>query len=326
MLSFILKEEHYILDQNLSVRETLESLGEYELTNHEVDSSIKGASVERGMEIVTKGYTRNKNGRKTSRISKHFVCTSCHNIQREDPNLAVIDPQARLEYTDAVGLPFLQGSPLYGIVNRDSFYNNDYEKKYGDLVFAARDDLRQAIQLCSTECSQGRAMKKWELESVLMYLWTIDLKMNDLDIDKEEEMLIAKSIKEESNTKDAADLIKSKFLVESPAHFIPPPVDRTERKKSMGDPKNGELIYNNSCMHCHDNRKYSFFNLDHSKATFRNLRNNLDNFHERSIYQVSRYGTSPVAGKKAYMPQYTKEKMSIEQLEDLKSYIIQEAN
>jgi mono/diheme cytochrome c family protein len=114
-------------------------------------------------------------------------------------------------------------------------------------------------------------------------------------------------------------------MVQSPAHFIPPPVEKMERQKSMGDTENGALIYKNSCMHCHDNRKYSFFNLDYSKATFRNLRNNLDEYHERSIYQVARYGTSPVAGKKAYMPQYTKEKMTPQQLEDLKSYIIQEA-
>jgi hypothetical protein len=62
-----------------------------------------------------------------------------------------------------------------------------------------------------------------------------------------------------------------------------------------------------------------------AKNTFRNLKNNLDNYHERSIYQVSRYGTSPAAGKKAYMPQYTIEKMSVQQLEDLKSFIIREA-
>lgn len=174
LLGLSFEEVKYSVDGELTVREALIELDAYEESNHKVDTSVKGASVGRGREIVTKGFTRSASGRKTSRISKHFVCTSCHNIQREDPDLSVIDPQARLEYTNDIGIPFLQGSPFYGIVNRDSFYNDDYYKKYGDLVFAARDDLRQSIQLCSTECSQGRKMKKWELESVLMYMWTLD--------------------------------------------------------------------------------------------------------------------------------------------------------
>jgi len=325
LLGFVLKEETSYIDGEMTVREALTALNSYEASNHEVNSGIKGASIKRGEEIIKNGFTRKENGRKSSRISKHFVCTSCHNIEREDPDLSVFDPQARLEYTADLGLPFLQGSPLYGIVNRNAFYNNDYEKKYGDLVHAARNDLRQSIQLCSTECSQGRSMKDWELESVLMYLWTLELKVSDLNIDQEEENLISKAIESGSMQTEAVEVLKSKFMTDSPAPFMKPPVEQNERKSSKGDPENGALIYNNSCMHCHENRRYSFFNLDTSKGTFRNLRNNLDNFHERSIYQVARYGTSPAAGKKAYMPQYTEEKMSADQLEDLKSYIIQEA-
>ena len=41
-------------------------------------------------------------------------------------------------------IPFLQGTALYGAVNRTSFYNGDYEKKYGSLVSKARNDLREA--------------------------------------------------------------------------------------------------------------------------------------------------------------------------------------
>jgi mono/diheme cytochrome c family protein len=325
LLGSTLEEVKVTVDGELTVREALMELDAYNVSKHEVDPSVKGASIERGRDIVTKGFTRSASGRKTSRISKHFVCTSCHNIQREDPDLSVIDPQARLEYTNELGIPFVQGSPFYGIVNRDSFYNDDYYKKYGDLVFAARDDLRQSIQLCSTECSQGRKMRKWELESVLMYMWTLELKVSDLNLTAEEEASVVKAMDSKSNMMSTASMIKSKYMVESPAHFIDPPVRQTEREKSMGDAENGALIYKNSCMHCHDNRRYSFFKLDNSKGTFRNLRNNLDEYHERSIYQVARYGTSPVAGKRAYMPQYTKEKMSVQQLEDLKAYIIQEA-
>ncbi len=324
-LGFKNVEEEYELDYSMSVREALVGLDANVQYEHEINSSIGGASIEKGKDIVHKGYTKNRSGRKTKRISKHFVCTSCHNVEREDPDLAIIDPQARLEYTNSLNLPFLQGSPLYGIVNRNSFYNDDYYKKYGDLVNAARNDLRQSIQLCSTECSQGRSMKGWELESVLMYLWSIELKLNDLEINGEEEQIIAKALEEGERLDDAARIIESKYLKTSPAHFLPPPSDKMERKKVEGNAENGELIYKNSCLHCHGNRRYSFFNLDNSKATFKNLKNNLGNYHERSIYQVARYGTKPNAGKRAYMPQYTQEKMSEEQLEDLKAYISREA-
>ncbi|WP_235296448.1 c-type cytochrome [Portibacter marinus] len=326
IMGFVVRKESFTLDRQMSVREALITLEAYDAPNHVVNEVIRGASAEKGKEIVTLGSTKGPTGLPTRRISKHFVCTSCHNIEREDPDLAVIDPQARLEYTAEKGIPFLQGSPLYGIVNRDSFYNDDYEKKYGDLVFVARNNLRQAIQLCSTECSQGRLMNDWEVESVLMYLWTLELKLEDLNIDTQEEEKIARAIENNEATHEIAELIKSKYMVTSPAHFVAPPVQRAERATPDGDAENGAIIYENSCMYCHDNRRYSFFNLDYSDLTFRNLRNNLDEYHERSIYQVARYGTSPVAGKKAYMPQYTVEKMSEQMLEDLKTFIIRKAN
>ena len=157
-----------------------ESLGE-EVPN-KVDPAINGVSPERGKELVLYGKTSKPNGGKTKKQSKHFVCTSCHNIQREDPDLTVSDPQARLEYVQKNGMPFLQGTTLYGAVNRTSFYNGDYEKKYGDLVKPARNSIREAIQLCAVECAQGRRLENWELESVLSYLWTIGLKMEDLGL------------------------------------------------------------------------------------------------------------------------------------------------
>ena len=325
LLGFAVSEDRLNLDYNQNVSDVLDKLDAEINFQHEVKENVKGASASRGFEIFTEGFTKKERGGKSSRISKHFVCTSCHTIEREDPDLAKIDPQARLEFTSAKGLPFLQGSSMYGIVNRNSFYNDDYEKKYGDLVYAARNDLREAVQLCATECSQGRKMKEWELESVLMYLWTLELKLDDLEINGEEEQLIARALESRTNKKEAVNIIEAKYLKKAPAHFSPPPSEREDRRKSKGDALNGELIYMNGCMYCHENRKYSFFNLDYSKATFRNLEKNLDNYHERSIYQVARYGTKPAAGKRAYMPQYTVEKMSVQQLEDLKSYIIEQS-
>lgn len=320
-----LPDKTLVYSDEMPVREVLEILDSEITYNHEVNPNIKKASAQKGEDIIKNGFTNNRTGGNTSRISKHFVCTSCHNIERDEPDLSKIDPQSRLEFSINRGLPMVQGTALYGIVNRSSFYNDDYYKKYGDLVDAARNDLRGAIQLCATECSQGRPMKSWELESVLMYLWTLELKMNDLILSENEKSLIKDALASGNANQSVAKLISSKYLKAAPANFVIPPSESTKRKMISGNADNGALIYDHSCMHCHENRKYSFFKLDYSKLTFRNLLNNFGSYHERSIYQVARYGTQPVAGKKAYMPQYTLEKMSLSQLEDLKAYIAREA-
>ncbi|MDC1306347.1 hypothetical protein N8Y88_05175, partial [Saprospiraceae bacterium] len=145
-----------------SVIEVLEELG-VDYSAKRPNMSISGVSAEAGRSIVENGFAPKPGGGNTGQQSKHFVCTSCHNTQREDPDLTVSDPEARLSYVSDRDMPFLQATTLYGAVNRDTYYNGDYYKKYGDLVDAARNDLRGAIQLCAVECAQGRSLDDWEL-------------------------------------------------------------------------------------------------------------------------------------------------------------------
>lgn len=163
-----------LLQDSMPLSELLQALGEAPPI-HEARLDLPGVSVARGRELATMGYTTMPSGKKSKRISRFFVCTACHNLQREDPNLSQPDPQARLEYTAQHQLPFLQGTTLYGLVNRRTFYNGDYDKKYGDLVKLARNNLRAAIQLCAVECSQGRELAPWEVESLLAYLSLIHI-------------------------------------------------------------------------------------------------------------------------------------------------------
>lgn len=311
-------------DQFLSgeaVADVLLQLGD-EPVSHYPDTTLKGVSVEAGRGIMLTGFAPAPYGGKTNKQSKHYVCTACHNIQKEDPDLSVSDPQARLEYARDNGLPFLQGTALYGAVNRTSFYNGDYEQKYGSLVEPARDDLREAIQLCATECSQGRALQPWEMESVLAYMWTIGLKMDDLILSDEEKAQINQALNGKGNTVAAIQLIKSKYLSGSPATFVAPPEDRKAGYEvDTTDVENGRLVYELSCLHCHENERYSFFRLDDSKLTFQHLAKHFPRYTEYSVYQVGRYGTSPVPGSKPYMPNYTLEKLSHQQMEDLRAYI-----
>jgi len=307
-------------DTTTRVSKVLDILGD-KGPDHYPDTKKFGVSAERGRNIVMNGFSTRPGGGKTRRQSKHFLCTSCHNLEQEDPVLKYNDPQERLLYTSKKGLPFLQATTLYGAVNRVSFYNGDYEKKYGDLVIAARNDIRGAIQLCATECAQGRKLKSWELESILAYLWTIDLKMGDLQLSEDELKIINKSIRNRTMKDSAIQIIKSKYLDGSQAHFGSAQASIEAGKNLEGNPDNGQLVYENSCLHCHKDRRYSYLLLDDSKMTFKHLANKAAGYSKHSIYQVVRYGVFSKSGKHSYMPQYTMEKMSDQQLEDLRSYI-----
>lgn len=314
-----------VMNEEKPVAEVLVELGDEPLP-HQVDFSIPGVSVDAGRRLVLEGIGARKNGKASGRQSKHFVCTSCHNVEREDPDLSKADPEARLPYVQSKGLPFLQGSALYGVVNRTSFYNGDYDKKYGDLVLKARNNLREAIQLCATECAQGRILEDWELESVLAYLWTIDLKLGDLNLSGKDMDKLERALRLKKPDTTATALIKEHYLQASPATFVTPPEDRTVGYAEEGDAENGRLLYELSCLHCHERQRYSFFELDNSDMSFEFLLKHLPRYTRYSAYQVIRYGTSPLNGKRAYMPHYTLEKMSNSQVEDLRAYIEMRAN
>jgi len=289
MLTAAFESKPKVVDMNQTVNGLLLELGDSALP-HQMDHSIEGVSAKRGEEIIKNGFTTDYKGKEVRKQSKHFVCTSCHNLEKEDPDLSVSDPEARLRYAIENDLPYLQGTSLYGAVNRTSFYNDDYYKKYGDLVYDARNDIRNAIQLCATECAQGRSLKDWEIESILAYLYEIDLKVSDLNISAVESEYIQKALNGSSDKEEAIKLVKSKYLAGSPATFVDPPVERKNLTFERPDLQMGKMIYEKSCLHCHEEGRYSFLTLDNSKMTFKHLSNKANGYKRHSMYQVIRYG------------------------------------
>lgn len=318
-LSFDL-ERDYEANGDIRLYKALASIG-YRSVDHLPDLSVEGVSAAVGEDIIKYGVSKREGENKSKRQSKHFVCTSCHNVEREDPNLSISDPEKRLAYTLDKGIPLLPATTLYGAVNRTSFYNGDYEKKYGDLVKPARNDIREAIQLCAVECAQGRKLHDWEVESVLSYLWTIDLKLDDLMMTDAEKQTVSTALDGKGKEIDAIQILESKYLKHSPAHFIEPMARGENKFNIIGDAQNGRKVYENSCFHCHYRNKYSYFNLDNSKLTFSFLENKADKYSRYSIYEVIRHGTFSKRGKASYMPRFPKEKMSDQQIEDLRAYI-----
>ena len=289
---------------------------------HIANENMEGVSAKKGEELFLTGRTIGPNGKKTSRQSKHFVCTSCHNIQKEDPNLATPNPEDRLAFAKANDLPFLQGTTMHGVVNRRTFYNGDYYKKYGeDIAEKVREDLRESIQLCATGCAQGREMEDWEIESVLAYFWTLQLKLSDLNLTEGQRDIVESALTGKADKAEALNAINSAYLDYSPATFETPPPNRVEGYAEKGNPENGKDIYELSCLHCHENGRYSYYSLDHSKFSYKHLRKHFPKFSPYSSYQLIRYGTQPWAGDKFYMPQYTLERMSNKQVEDLRAFL-----
>lgn len=300
------------------VVEVLESLGEdYSAKRPRAD--MPGVSAELGEQIFHTG--EGKVGKwKSKQQSRFFVCTACHNTEREDPDLSKNDAQARLIYSDRKGIPFLPGTTMYGAVNRETYYNDDYINKYGPLVEDARDDIRKAIQLCATECSQGRPLEDYELESMLAYLWTLSYKIKDLDLPPET-LDKLENLSGEADRMSLITTIKDAYLHKSAATFIPPPEDRTKGNGLTGDPRNGEKIYVNSCMHCHFQGRYSYLHLDTTAMTLNYLKGKVATYHPHSVYQVIRWGIGSHFMNKAYMPNYTEERLSEQQLADLVAYL-----
>ncbi len=307
--------------ENLKVYDVLRSLGD-SVSEHEFNNSIPYASAIKGEEIFFTGSTTGPNGTKTKIQSKLFKCWACHNTVVEEPDITQYDPEARLRYAKEKHLPFLQGTTVYGIVNRKSFYNNDYYKKYGhELADKAHHNLREAIQLCAIGCSQGRPLEDWEIESVLGFFWTLQYKLSDLNLSTQEKEQIQRALNSGVGKTEAIALLHSKYADHSPAHFLLPPPDRKAGYGLQGRPSIGKDVYTLSCLHCHKNGKFAYYFLDTDKLSLRHLRYHFPRFTNYSTYQVVCWGTAPLPGKKFYMPQYTRERMSPQLLEDLRAYI-----
>lgn len=305
------------LDANKPVSQMLKDVG-YKDPLHAIDK-LDTSLARHGFEIVTKGQTLDPNGKMTSIQSKHFKCTHCHNIVPEDPDLRFSNPEARLDYVAKKDIGFLQGTTLYGIVNRTTWYNDDYEKKYGSLVISSRDTLENAIHLCATVCSQGRDFSDWEMDAVMHYLWSIELKAGDLDFSDED---LKKLDKSNVSNEDKISLIQSKFFTASPATFLEERPQKDREYGKNGDPIKGEKIYEQGCMWCHSPyENVTNLKLDKTQLSFGMFERNLKGSNDLSIYHTIRKGTKPIAGYKPYMPHYTAERMSVQQLEDLVAYI-----
>ena len=276
-----------------------------------------------GEELVKTGRTIGPDGKRSKYISKHYVCTTCHNLELEDPDLRISDPETRLTFAKENNLPFLQGTTFKGIVNRESWYNDDYVKKYGDeKIERAHENLRESIQLCAIECSQGRPMKDWEIEAVLAYYWTLQYTLEDLKLTEANLQKLNTDKNDPAKNESTQAWLRSFYNTISPAHFYDAPPDKNVGYEGLvGDPSKGKDLYELSCLHCHNADGVSHYVLDNSSLSFRHLERKITKDSHFSLYQIIAYGTYSIPGHKPYMPHYPEERMNKQQVEDLRAYV-----
>ena len=319
------------LSDETPVWDVMENLGKIKV--NALNDQIEGVSAEKGADIIFKGFSAKKDGSGTTKLqSPYFKCTACHNPEREYANLADINAKDRLQYAVEKDMPFLQGSSFYGIVNRTTFYNDDYQKKYGSVpqIKASFNDIRTAIKFCATQCAQGRELEDWEVESILAYYWTKELTIGDLNLDPAEKETVKVALETEESSARALHTLEDHYLKSAPAHFAEKDIEYKPLSANELSDKvafaSGKELYDRGCLHCHGEQEYSFFHLDDSQTAFQYLMKKTKKGDKNSMFKITRHGTYSLNGKKSYMPQYPIEKMSDRQLKDLRIYVENMAN
>jgi mono/diheme cytochrome c family protein len=284
-------------------------------------------------------------------LSKVFTCVVCHANQREDPDLALSDPEARLTWIEKTGakISMLQGATLWGIVNRTSFYADDFTK-YHNLCVPKGDDLPwmpcgpilgwcnfgcrtmeptsliDATQVCSSYCSVGRYLEQWELYSFLAYYWDREITLADLDLPPDRatrvKEVLTSPAPDPGEAQEMRDLLAAKYLRNAPFTYRGKPTVRTDGPGGApiatyedgfmftGDAAQGQRVWKRSCAHCHD-RKERPFNAEKAK----HLTEDLDKFHG-----MLADGTR--SSRKAYMPNFALERLSRQQSADILAYLL----
>ncbi|MEM9936654.1 MAG: cytochrome c [Bacteroidota bacterium] len=306
------------LDQEVGVYKVLRQLGEKPV-NHELET-YDSLMVSQGRALIFTGQMNSPQTGKTSVISPFFTCINCHNTDREDPDLRNATPENRLQFVSQKRQGFFQATTFWGIVNRESWFNDDYVKKYGEEAQAAQKSLREAIQLCSRECSQGRELTEEEMKAVLAYFWSLQLKLSDLALTEEQLSELTSVPKSKKERKKKIEWIKSQYMLASSAHIGNSPENKATGFGLKGDKENGRLIYRRSCRLCHYYNVAEITQIyEGGDAIGKMVKAMADNA-DYTLYEIIRNGTHPGKKKEQYMPYYPVERMSNQQIEDLRAY------
>lgn len=279
--------------------------------------------VNAGRELVFEGSSVNPDsGIAGTRLSSNFRCIDCHSTRPEQASiLQVGNPETKLSYAIQHDLPLLPGSSFAGLVNHDSYYNGDYRKKYrfSPVFIAAQQHLKKAVEFCSRECSRGRDPEPWELKAMLAYLWSLEWRLGDVGYTGANLDDLKRRVSNSAEHSGVASEIKSRYSLTNPATFGEVPRDPKAGYPMVrpADMQSGREIWSRSCLHCHVVGGSALPFIEDDPNTWKSL----DARFDVQIYHFIREGTEHGKGKRPYMPNFTRERLSDEQIEHLKAYI-----
>jgi mono/diheme cytochrome c family protein len=304
-----------------------------------------------GKELFINGQVKKPptGSRPSKPISKYFKCASCHNYEREDPDLTIQDPEARFEWIEKTGskIYLLQGATMWGVVNRETFYPDYYgiyhhlcvpkgkkppSTPCGPLLKVCgpgcrtmdSDSLEDAVQVCSAYCSAGRYLKEWELYALLAFFWDQEIRLKDLDLSPEQaahiKAVLTSSSPDSQYAKTLRSLLASKYAKKA---------DNTFRGnfKTTRYTRHGHIVveYEDGTKYTGDSgrgerlwklscaRCHGTKNLP-QKAT--HFTKDLGKFH-KMLAKGTRHRDEP------YMPNFTLERLSRQQAADILLYLRQ---
>lgn len=251
-----------------------------------------------GYEIVSQGRSAFSGG---NRLSAYFYCLDCHGLSHDDR---------------------LPGASFAGLVNRETYFNGASSDRYGDSS-GARSDLVEAIQFCSTKVALGRALEAPEMDAVLAYLWSLELKVSDLSYTGADlAELKRRALNPAERTSIVTEIMEREPLgATSTLGEIP---DDTATGYETGtDPveENGGKIWAMTCLHCHDAEGASEHFFGDRNSTWERLASMFSAEGEKSLYHRLRQGSFDPAKPEAHMPLFPTERLSNTDVEDLRAYI-----
>jgi mono/diheme cytochrome c family protein len=280
-------------------------------------------------------------------VSEFFTCMTCHNYEREDPDLTVQDPDARFQWIEKTGkkIFLLQGATMAGVVNRETFYA-DYYTIYHHLCVPKGkelpsrpcgpflricgpgcrtmdpDSLDDAIQVCSAYCSAGRYLDEWELYALLAFFWDQEITLEDIDLLPEQAARVKAVLTSPSPDPREAEtlrgLLAGKYAKKAGNTFRGIP---KATKEALG----GTLVveYGNGRKFAGDSGRGERLwqlscgrchGIENMPAKAKYFTEDLDKFH-KMIAKGTRYRDKP------YMPNFTLERLSHQQSADILVYL-----
>lgn len=299
------------IGKETSLYKVLVSLG-MEAANYELPN-VNQKMIEQGRKIVVDGVLPREG---SPRQSEFFKCIDCHSVTKESENLMDSSPEVKQEYASTHNTTWAPGSTLKGLVNRSSYYNDEYREKYGSLLSDLEDgDLKGAIQICATACSQGTELNSEEMDAVLAYLWSLELNLGDLDLNKQDYLDLNNPDKTENDKEKLIQHLKTKFPQKERAHFVSYRKSYKKVKRAKGNIQSGEQVWKHSCLNCHGADHMDDYGNKFSAKS-------LQDMPAKILTRMIRKGSDQLSEDKwLYMPAYSKEKITDQQIKDLYEYI-----